>query len=454
MSQADVSYSCGSCGYPLNLTSSHQITCNIGSGYPKSIKKGYISFLSVDLSRFTQVDEKSAKKVVMEEPLSDIHTSIMHLPNDCLSIVFQFLGCSSDRDSFGLTCRLWLNIQNTHRRSLQFHCSLALPNASLSQRGLITSSFHVHRLLTRFQHLQYLSLSGCSELSDLCLTYLQSYASKLYSLSLDCCFGMTDNGLSLVAAGCSSLEVISLYRCNFTDAGLETLANGCSALRHINLSYCPLVSDRGLRALSQSCHQLEAVQVSHCSEVNGTGFQGCSPTLTHIDADSCKLEPEGIMAIVSGGGLEYLNVSRMNWWISGVTTLAAIGAGFATRLRILNLWLCRTVDDESIAAIAEGCPSLQEWNLALCHGVRIAGWQSIGINCNKLEKLHVNRCRGLCDLGLQALREGCKRLMVLYIGSTWKLSTTAIELFKLHRGNVEISREEITFIGPGEAIRR
>uniref|UniRef100_A0A6M2ETJ2 Yippee domain-containing protein n=1 Tax=Populus davidiana TaxID=266767 RepID=A0A6M2ETJ2_9ROSI len=57
MSQSDISYSCGSCGYPLNLTSSNRITSNIGSGYQKSIKKGYISFLSVDLSRFTQVDE-------------------------------------------------------------------------------------------------------------------------------------------------------------------------------------------------------------------------------------------------------------------------------------------------------------------------------------------------------------------------------------------------------------
>ncbi|PSS14147.1 Uncharacterized protein CEY00_Acc14767 [Actinidia chinensis var. chinensis] len=57
MSQADVSYSCGSCGYPLNLASSNHITSGIGSEYPKSIKKGYISFVSIDLSRFTQVDE-------------------------------------------------------------------------------------------------------------------------------------------------------------------------------------------------------------------------------------------------------------------------------------------------------------------------------------------------------------------------------------------------------------
>ncbi|XP_057454750.1 uncharacterized protein At4g08330, chloroplastic-like [Lotus japonicus] len=59
MSQADVSYCCGSCGYPLNLTSSNRITSNIASEYKRSVKKGSISFASVDLSRFTQVDEIS-----------------------------------------------------------------------------------------------------------------------------------------------------------------------------------------------------------------------------------------------------------------------------------------------------------------------------------------------------------------------------------------------------------
>lgn len=48
--------SCGSCGYPLNLASSNRITSGIGSEYSKSIKKGFISFRSIDLSRFTQVD--------------------------------------------------------------------------------------------------------------------------------------------------------------------------------------------------------------------------------------------------------------------------------------------------------------------------------------------------------------------------------------------------------------
>lgn len=51
------SYSCGACGYELNLSSSNRNTSTIGSKYGKSIKRGIISFLNVDESRFTQVDE-------------------------------------------------------------------------------------------------------------------------------------------------------------------------------------------------------------------------------------------------------------------------------------------------------------------------------------------------------------------------------------------------------------
>lgn len=49
-----LSCSCGSCGFDLNLSSSSRNTSAIGSKYGKSIKKGIISFVHVDESRFTQ----------------------------------------------------------------------------------------------------------------------------------------------------------------------------------------------------------------------------------------------------------------------------------------------------------------------------------------------------------------------------------------------------------------
>lgn len=55
----DVTYSCGYCGYALNLSSAARNTAGIGSKYGKQIKKGVVSFVAVDESRFTLTDELS-----------------------------------------------------------------------------------------------------------------------------------------------------------------------------------------------------------------------------------------------------------------------------------------------------------------------------------------------------------------------------------------------------------
>ncbi|PRQ26550.1 hypothetical protein RchiOBHm_Chr6g0295821 [Rosa chinensis] len=61
-SRADVNYSCGACGYELNLSSNNRNTSLIGSNkYGKSIKRGIISFFYIDESRFSQVDELQCK---------------------------------------------------------------------------------------------------------------------------------------------------------------------------------------------------------------------------------------------------------------------------------------------------------------------------------------------------------------------------------------------------------
>lgn len=373
-------------------------------------------------------------------------THVLQLPDDCLDFIFQRLDSSSDRDAFGLTCHRWLRVQSSCRRSLHFQCSFThQAPISLSQDPISIGYFHLYRVLSRYPRLQSLSLCGCTELPDSALSLLIEYGLKLKSLHLDCCFDITDHGLSSVAMGCPSLTDLSLYRCNITDVGLETLSESCLALKDVNLSYCSRISDDGIRALSRNCHHLRSINISHCRSINGTGFQGCSQTLAYIEADSCKLEPEGIRAVFSGGGLEYLDISNLSWCIRG-HGFTAIDTGFTSKLRVLNFRVCRYIDDDAIVRIARGCPLLREWNLALCHEISLVGWEAIGLYCCTLERLHVNRCRNLCDRGLQALRDGCKRLQKLYLGRCCRVSSTAVEMFRLLRGDVQISDEEIMCI--------
>ncbi|KAI9104360.1 hypothetical protein K1719_022932 [Acacia pycnantha] len=173
-------------------------------------------------------------------------TSIMHLPDDCLGFIFRCLNSSIDQQSFGLTCRRWLQIQNLNFRSLRF------------QRLF---SIHLNRLLSRFQHLESLSLSV--DITDSGFTFVQSYGSNLRNLDLRCCSNVTDNGLTLAASGCPLLTSISLYRClKITDNGLETLANGCPLLTTISLFRCLKITDYGLETLGNGCLSLKYVDLS------------------------------------------------------------------------------------------------------------------------------------------------------------------------------------------------
>lgn len=370
----------------------------------------------------------------------DLNASEINLPDDCLFKIFEKIKDATDRNSFGLTCRRWFRIQNLATKSLIFHFSYD-PNVY----RLYAS--YLPRLLARFPNLSSISLAGCTELPDSALIRVRDCGSSLRSLALYCCFGITDNGLSLVVAGCPNLVSVTLYRCNITDPGLESLANSCPSLENVNLSYCTLITDRGINTLSRECTNLRAVMISYCRSITGTGFRVCSPTLTYLEADSCVLSPDGLSGVVSGGGLEYLNVSNLRYWC-GMDGLGAIGAGCAMNLRFLNLRMCRFVSDDSIVAIAKGCPLLEEWSLAVCHEVRVIGWAAIGSDCKNLKVLHVNRCRNLCDRGLQSLRDGCRQLNLLYMHGCRRVSCLGLEIFRMLRQDVEVRNGECISVGP------
>ncbi|KAF3439303.1 hypothetical protein FNV43_RR17579 [Rhamnella rubrinervis] len=56
-----VSYSCGTCGYQLNLSSDNRNASVISSDYHKLIKRGTISFFCIDESRFTQTQKRQCR---------------------------------------------------------------------------------------------------------------------------------------------------------------------------------------------------------------------------------------------------------------------------------------------------------------------------------------------------------------------------------------------------------
>ncbi|XP_071732396.1 F-box/LRR-repeat protein 12-like [Rutidosis leptorrhynchoides] len=353
-------------------------------------------------------------------------TRQLPLDYDTWYCIFQKLNSLIDQNSFGLTCVTFRNIQNsTSRRCLKIRCS---------NNNSIIDSFIIDKLLNRHSKLEKLTLGcyGCPHLTYSCLTPLLKYGSTLRSLNLDHCNSIRETQLKLIASACPLLSVISLTITSITDGGLQVLSKSCKYLNEVNLFGCYNITDNGIYFLIQNCHQLRALIISQCGLIHGVGFRECSPTLACLEAFNCDLDSKAVSRIVSGGGLEYLNLGT--YGSRGSTVLEPIGLGFASKLKCLNIARCSLVDDDVIIKISRGCPLLQEWNLTGCNMIWIPGWKSIGKYCQNLETLHVGYCIGR---GLLYVGAGCKRLSVIVIEENQNTSEI-IGLFKLQREDVEI----------------
>ncbi|KAL6868150.1 hypothetical protein ACP4OV_014995 [Aristida adscensionis] len=364
---------------------------------------------------------------------------INFLSDDCLLSIFNKIESVSDRNAFGLTCKNWFKVRNIARKSLIFHCSLN-PKVDREHAKCIP------KILSRSPYLNSVSLAGVMELPESALGTLKISGSSLRSLSLYCCSCITDDGLEQVSTGCPNLLIVELHSCfNITDRGLESLSKGCHALKSLNIGSSLGISDRGISAIFSNCSSICTVIISGCRRLSGVGFRGCPSTLRFLEAESCMLSTDGLSDVVSGGGLEYLNLQKLGS-TAGLDVLGNLA--FAKNLRFLNLRACRYLTDDSVIAIASGCPLMKEWNLAVCHGIHLAGWSAIGLYCNKLRVLHVNRSRHLCDQGLLALGNGCVCLEVIHINGCVKITNNGLALFSISRPSVKQRVDEILSIGP------
>ncbi|KAI3978305.1 hypothetical protein MKX01_013103 [Papaver californicum] len=310
-----------------------------------------------------------------------------NLPGDCLNIIFNRLNNRDDRISFGLTCHQWLHIQNNNLSSLFYR-----------HRNSHDESFPIH--------LKYLFLDDLPEITDFVTSNPPFSESKVHYLF---CYKIYSDKSSSMFSWFPRLTTICLISSPITDKSLEVLAKCCSSLKEVSLTLCGLITDSGISLLLQNCRGLGSLSFRSCCNITGIGFLGCPENLTRLTADGWKLKPEGIKAIVSGAGLESLD-------ISAPYGLAKVEEG--------------SINTEAVITISKGCPLLKKLSLRNCKEVELQGWEAIGRNCKNLEDLTLYGCSKLCDLGLQALRNGCNKLSRLSVDTDNCCSSSALELFK------------------------
>lgn len=146
------------------------------------------------------------------------------------------------------------------------------------------------------------------------------------------------------------------------------LGANCPQLRSVRLSWCRSVTDAGLRALGAGC-----------------------PLLERLD--------------IEGGNREV----RASLHLATVAALWPRLRAFAVSRS------CCECTDEGVAALAAGCPELEELSVSYCDALTDRGVEAVAAHCKSFRSFCARSCSKLTDGGLVAVGAGCPRLTVLTV---------------------------------------
>ena len=199
-----------------------------------------------------------------------------------------------------------------------------------------------------------------------------------------------------------------------------------TAIASLDVSDSPSLTDESFKAVLAGCASLTSLSVAGCSELTDESIKAIAScvTLTSLDVSGCgKLTDEAIQAIAKG----CTSLTSVN--LSGCRNLTdqAIQAIASPLLVSLNVAYCgKLLTDESIKAVAAGCPSLSSCNVAGCKFLTDASMKALAAGCASLTSLDVSRCTLLTDESLVALAAGCPSLASLNVRNVEKLTDEAI----------------------------
>ncbi|KAI3760946.1 hypothetical protein L1987_51350 [Smallanthus sonchifolius] len=380
----------------------------------------------------THSKEESSTNLPHPDAASSYVDYTSEIPDDCLALIFQFLG-SGDRKCSSLVSRRWLLVEGQSRHRLTLTAQLDLlpfipsmfsrfdsvnklslrcdrRSVSIDDTGLILISL-------RCRNLSRLKLRGCREITDVGMAAVAKNCKQLKKFSCgSCTFGA--KGMNALLDNCSSLEELSVKRLrSINDGGAaEPIGPGAAAtsLRSILLKelyngqlFGPLISGakklktlKLLRCLGDWDRLLETIAVSDHS-------------LVEVHLERVQVSDVGLSALSKCSDLEILHIVKTpDCTNTGVIDIA----GHCKLLRKLHIdgWKTNRIGNESLIAIAKHCANLQELVLIGINPSSI-GLDAIAMNCKKLERLALCGSETIADSEISCIASKCVALKKLCI---------------------------------------
>eukprot|EP00899_Mesostigma_viride_P028492 jgi/Mesvir1/8828/Mv02729-RA.1 len=238
---------------------------------------------------------------------------------------------------------------------------------------------------------------------------------------------LSRTGLTLegIAANCKGLTYLNLADCKgVTDAGIVALARSCRGLQALDISKSQ-VGDEGVVAVARSCRGLRRLAVSYCKHVSDDSAAQLGSRCKRLEQlflDFTVVTDESIIAVA--GGCPHLRRLTVSEHVTddGMSAVAR----HCGRLEHLGVWGCMGVTNDSIMRIAENCQGLTRLDAAYSD-VGDEGLLVLAQMCGGLRRLDLSNT-SITDEGLvDAVQAGLGRLEYLDVEACSGVSDDGIE---------------------------
>merc|ERR1712126_183966 len=189
---------------------------------------------------------------------------------------------------------MWLSLPECRGMSEKGLYSIAsnckeLEVLTITQATKITDGEITYAAFRQLKNIRLLDFSGCTGLSDKCITILAKNCQKIKTLTLASCVRLSDVGIMGIAKNLKCLDSLDISCTKLTDLAVEYIAEAYLPLTALNLSCVTQITDMSCAILGEKMKMISTLSLQCCDKITDKSILSLAhcKTLKYLDVRSC-----------------------------------------------------------------------------------------------------------------------------------------------------------------------